>query len=574
MRLELANNAWRAELAEAPDAIIDVARRVVETNQAIHVPEIAVARGGRPAYYAATVHPLRGCLGAATGAIVVCAEVTDRVIAQRLGVARAALIWSGVLGGGADFANGALRSYAGDEWSTAVHADDSEAVATATQQAADEIEIRLRRADGDYRWFRVGFKLGPDGTRWFACASDIHDARAVEREISRLLASARAARAEAEQANRLKDQFLATLSHELRAPLTTMLLWEKLLRDDPQEPIRTQALDAIRQSALAQARMVGDLLDVSRAIAGKLFVDRRPLLLRTVVADALEAASPAALAKGLTLSCSGSRLGHVDGDVARLRQVLDNVLANAVKFTEPGGRIEVMLRRDAGTASIMITDTGRGIAPDYLERIFVPFHQADDLLARRDRGLGLGLAISRQLVELHGGTLTASSDGLGCGATLKLELPLSRRRRSARLNENVDSAALLRHKRILVIDDDERVRDALSLLLERAGAVVYAADSAAHGREVLETESPDVIVCDIAMPGEDGHSFVRTLRRLRIRIPTIALTAHALPADATLALDAGFDIHLAKPVSFEWLVTSIAALLRRSPHSDRGSAPT
>jgi signal transduction histidine kinase/ActR/RegA family two-component response regulator len=479
------------------------------------------------------------------------------------------LVWSGVVGAAPDYWNHAWLRTMGPalEWQLAVHVDDltrcHEAFAEAVRRrASTEIEARLRSAHGDERWYRVRFVVDPDESRWYGTAVDIDDAHAHAAERVELLAAARAARADAEQAMRLKDEFLATVSHELRAPVSTMLLWERVLREHHDPASRAQALDAIRQSALAQSRLVGDLLDVARAVSGKLYVDMRPVGVGELVTDALEAAVPAALAKGILLSHKVTRTAVVTGDVARLRQVLDNLLSNAIKFTDRGGRVMLSTRREDSMLIIEVEDTGRGIAPEFLERIFEPFHQTEDALTRRHGGLGLGLAIARQLVQLHGGTLVATSPGLRRGATMTIRMPLSRRRARAETpRSGMRRTNALEHKRVLVIDDDTHVRDALVLLLQRAGATVDAAQSAAVARILLERAVPDVIVCDIVMPVEDGYSFIRWLRAAGQRTPAIALTAHALEADAERATEAGFDLHLAKPVSFERLVTSIGSVL-------------
>jgi signal transduction histidine kinase/ActR/RegA family two-component response regulator len=568
---ELRNQAWCSHLITAPARILARIREVAQSGETVHEDEVAVDIEQRRRYYAAMLRPRRGCLGAPRGVIVVCIDVSEQVIARKLGVAHGTLVWSGVIGASTDYWNEAWLRTIGpaQDWQLAVHVDDltrcHEAFAQAVRRRASiAIDARLRRAGGDERWHRVRFVVDADESRWYGTAVDIDAAHAHEVERVELLEAARAARADAEQAMRLKDEFLATVSHELRAPVTTMLLWERVLREHHDPATRAQALDAIRQSALAQSRLVGDLLDVARAVSGKLYVDMRPVAVGELITGALEAALPAALAKGILLSHKVTRSAVVAGDVARLRQVLDNLLANAIKFTDRGGRVMLATRREDSMLIIDVQDTGRGIAPEFLERIFEPFHQAEDALTRRHGGLGLGLAIARQLVQLHGGTLVATSAGAGRGATMTIRLPLSRRRaRAESPRPGVRPTSALEHKRVLVIDDDTRVRDALVLLLQCAGATVDAAQSAAAARSVLERAVPDVIVCDIAMPVEDGYSFIRSLRAAGNQTPAIALTAHALEADAQRAAAAGFDLHLAKPVSFDRLVTSIGSVLDR-----------
>lgn len=563
----LRNRAWRRAMREVPSAIIARFAEVERTANDVALDELVIDGNRGRAYYTASIRTRRGCLGAPDGIVVICADVTEQVIARRLGVDGDALVLSGAGGSRADHIGGSWRRAIGDanDWQAVVHADDlarcQDAYAEAVRQrASSEIEARLRRVHGDFRWYRIQFFVDPLDARWSCTAIDIHDAHTLAAERIELLNAARAARADAEQANRLKDQFLASVSHELRAPVTTMLLWERVLREQHDSALRAQALDAIRQSAQAQSRLVGDLLDVSRAISGKLYVDLRTVGIGPLIGEALEAAMPVALAKGVRLTSRMTRPALVEGDVSRLRQVFDNLLGNAVKFTDSGGSVMLTTRREPGTIVIEIRDTGRGIASELLERIFQPFHQAEDLLTRRQGGLGLGLAISRQLVELHGGTLQAASAGPGHGSLMTVRLPTSRRRQRIETPRTGGRPVALTGKRLLVIDDDSRVREALVLLLRRTGAIIDAAASAAVGRTML-TREPDVIICDIAMPGEDGYSFIRTLRATGSQIPAIALTAHALEVDATRALDAGFDIHLAKPVSLDRLVTTIGSLV-------------
>lgn len=326
------------------------------------------------------------------------------------------------------------------DWLKVAHARDRprlmQAFSNVTRHAYSTCDVRLRRADGEYRWFRVCFTA--DSTRrgviarWYGVAIDIDDAHRVAIERDDVLASERNARAAAEQANRRKDQFLATVSHELRAPLTAMLLWSKVLRDGAVgAELRAQAIDAIYHSALAQSRLIGDLLDVSRAIAGKLNVDLRPTDIGNVIRKAVAAIAPVVAAKRIELESScAPALGAVRADAARLRQVLDNLLSNAVKFTLPGGRIAIAARRRGRAVIIEVKDTGRGIPPEFLPRVFEPFSQADDAVTRREGGLGLGLAIAKQLIELHHGSLAVSSPGRRRGATFRVVLPAAGPRRA------------------------------------------------------------------------------------------------------------------------------------------------
>lgn len=561
----LTNPAWRAQFSQLPSAL-HVPMLELERTGADQSLDMAQDLGLPPANYTIQLRALHGRDGSITGAIALCLDITNEVVARTLGVRQDALIWGGELPCAADYYNQAWCSYAGakadlDAVHPLEHGTCLEAIAHAARHGrAPDLEARIQRHDGEYRWHRVKLTAVASEGRWYAVARDVHELHDLTQERSDLVTSARTLRADAAQANRLKDEFIAIVSHELRAPVTTMLLWEKILREQNDPGARSQALDAIRQSALAQSRLVGDLLDVSRAASGKLHVDLRPMLLGDVICASLSAALPAALGRHISLSHEGLHPGQIAGDMARMRQVLDNLLANAIKFTEPGGSVTISTRTSAREIVIDIEDTGRGIPTELLERIFEPFHQSEDVLTRRHGGLGLGLAISRELVQLHGGSLTAASPGIGGGSTFSIRLPVSRRRRTREPSPDVPRASI-ENRRVLVIDDDERVREALLMLLRRAGATVDSASSAAHGREKLGATSPELMICDIAMPDEDGCSFIRRARAAGCKIPAIALSAHALEVDATHALAAGFDVHLAKPVHFDRLVSIIGSLL-------------
>ena len=574
----LANLAWRALHGEGGAACLrGQIDEVIRTGAAIHLAEVALAPDGGIARCAATLRPIRGDGGGAmTGVIVVCALITDEVLARELEVGPDALVWGGPSGGAPDYFNRAWCAYTGWPspaeagrpldlpWHDAIHAGDLpgcvQALGEVGRRRAADLVARVRRADGGYRRHRIRFEVA--APRWYGVAEDIEDARA-EAELAELLACEQRARVEAEQASQLKERFLAVISHELRTPLATMLLWEKVLRDETADvALRAQALEAIHQSALSQSRLVDDLLDVSRAISGKLHVDLRPLAIEGVLAAALDAIAPAALAKGIALTRRGRPVaGEVLADGVRLRQVLDNLLANAVKFTDRHGQITVSQMCEARSIAITVADNGRGIAPESLARLFEPFTQMDVSLTRENDGLGLGLAISKQLAALHHGELTAASAGLGCGATFTLRLLLAGPWRAASSAPRVTHPPSLVGIRVLVVDDDRHGREALMLLLERTGAAVGIADSAPTARGQILCRAPDIILCDIGMPGEDGHQFLRALRASGVNIPAIALTAYAMEKDAESAMAAGFDLHIAKPIDFGRLVEKITALV-------------
>ena len=568
-----ANAAWRKLFDRSSIAVqaLSAIDDVVRTAVALHLPELPLEAGGGPAYCAATLRPLRGVDGATVGVIVVCAVTTDAVLARKYHVGPDALLWSDQLAGGRPWLNARWLAFTGttakDRWQQAIHPDDLPrclyAFGEARRQRTSEVEVRIRGASRGFRWHRVGFATDDAGQRWFGTATDTHDEHTAQDERAELLSQAQSARADAEQANRLKDQFLAAVSHELRSPMTTLLLWEKVLHDNAVGPdVRAQALAAIRSSALAQSRLVGDLLDVSRAISGKLFVDLRPVDLAQVCREAVAALTPEAAQHGVTLTAKGlDEAAELQGDAVRLRQVVDNILTNAITFSDGKGQVAIAIHRKGRQINLVISDTGRGIAPEFLPHLFEAFSQNDDVLTRARGGLGLGLAIVKQLVDLHHGTVTATSAGLDHGTTLTISLPGSDTRSPAAGASSACVVPSLDGIRVLLIDDDPRVRGALELLLGRAGANVDTASSAEMGRAQIAAHEPTVIVCDIAMLGEDGYSFIRALRRTGSAVPAIALTAHAMATDAARAAEAGFDRHLAKPIDFDHLVATLHALL-------------
>ena len=554
-----------APLARLPPAVVATLARIVDGHPQ-WFPELELVPSGVPTYAALSAQPLHDAHGLVVGAVLVGEDTTDEVLARRLGVSSDVLVWSGALAHEADYANPACRRQRGANVATPpnIHRADRGQVTRAFGDAmrgehSHEAIVRLCHEKGASRWYRISFVV--EGGRWYGLARDVDEAHHFRVERDELMARERAAREQVEQANRMKDEFLSTVSHELRAPLTTMLLWETLLREGGDSPpLRQRALDVIRSSAQTQSRIVGDLLDVSRAVSGKLHVDLRRVSVAAIVDDAVAAARAASEARDVALVVvAEGDLGDVDADESRLRQVFGNLLSNAIKFSEPHGRVTVSLSRGPRRVSIAIQDDGRGIAAELMPRLFQPFTQMN---ADRDRyaaGLGVGLAIAKQLVELHRGTLEAKSSGVGRGATFTVVLPTVRTRRA---QTPPDRAPLpLSGIRTLVVDDDSRVRDALALLLARAGSTVRTADSAESARARLSDEILDVLVCDIAMPGEDGYSFLRDLRARGIRTPAVAVTARGSPAAARQALAAGFDRHLAKPIDIEHLIESLRQLV-------------
>ena len=412
---------------------------------------------------------------------------------------------------------------------------------------------------------------------------NINDRRRVEAERARLLASEQAARdaardgrAAAEAANRAKDEFLATLSHELRSPLGAILTWAHLLRSGSLDARKTaHALETIERSAKAQKRLIEDLLDVSCVVAGKLRLEVQPVDLAEVIEGALDVVRPAAEAKSVELESvlPGFRHGRVLGDPGRLQQVVCNLLANAIKFTPNGGHVAVRLEVVDSRAEIAVSDTGKGISADFLPHIFERFRQADSTTTRAHSGLGLGLAIVSHLVELHGGTVRAESRGEGQGTTFRVTLPLLSPELThwepvsppASCEVPYDWQPVLEGVRVLVVDDEADVREWLTAVLAQCRAEVTTAASVGEGLEALERVRPDVLMSDIGMPGEDGYALIRKVRTLDSErggeVPALALTGYASAEDRVRALAAGYQVHMSKPVDPAALVEAVTKLV-------------
>jgi two-component system CheB/CheR fusion protein len=441
------------------------------------------------------------------------------------------------------------------------------------------------------RLIPVQREIGADGGRWFmrrilpyrtadnridgvvVTFVDITDRKRSEAERIELLKREKAARVEAESANRVKDEFLATVSHELRTPLSAIMLWANVLtQTSPGANEISEGLSAIKGSAEAQRELVNDLLDTSRIISGNLRLHIRKVDLLAMIQDAAEAILPLAAAKNITATAKlDENIGLVGADAERLRQVIWNLLTNAIKFTTDGGKVELSARRIDREIEIRVADTGIGIAPEFLPIVFDRFRQADSSSTRSQSGLGLGLTISKQLVELHGGTIIASSPGRGLGATFTIRLPLApipRDGHSSRKEADIPRPipVSLDGVRILVVEDDAATRTALKALLENFHAAVTAVDCAAAALESIEGERPDLIVSDIGLPSVNGYQFIRQLRQREARaglapVPAVALTAFARDEDRQLALEAGFHHHIAKPADTDTLISVLHQLL-------------
>jgi PAS domain S-box-containing protein len=418
----------------------------------------------------------------------------------------------------------------------------------------------------------------PDGrTGQLAVTREITARRQAEADREQLLASERAARTEAERASQLKDEFLATVSHELRTPLNAILGYAGLMRRGVIKPSEVpDAVEVIERNARVQAQIIEDILDMSRIVSGKLRLDVQPVDLSAVVDAALDTVQPAADAKGIRLTRAvDPLLGLVSGDPNRLQQVVWNLLTNAIKFTPKGGRVEVALAREGAQVELSVSDNGQGIKLEFLPHVFDKFRQADASTTRKHGGLGLGLAIVRNLVEMHGGTIRAKSAGEGQGATFVMSLPLSAAHASVEADDHASDRPTLEpissvdrpsltEVSVLVVDDEPDARELVRRLLEDCGARVALAASTQEALDVLDRARVDVLVSDIGMPGEDGYQLIR---RVRARgregqgdIPAAALTAFARSEDRRRALQAGYQTHIAKPVEPMELVFAVASL--------------
>ena len=410
-----------------------------------------------------------------------------------------------------------------------------------------------------------------------ALSAEIEERTRIEQERVGLLLREQSARLEAEAANRLKDEFLATLSHELRTPLNAIMGWAHVLGQSPGDRQTVQrAAEVVRQNAAAQAQLIEDILDVSRIVGGNLHLDATTVNLKATIDAAIDSLVPGITAKAITVKRQLAEGVCVAGDRDRIQQVVWNLLSNALKFTPKGGLITVGLTEGDGDAEIVVTDNGIGITPDFLPYVFDRFRQADSSMSRRHSGLGLGMAIVRHLVELHGGTASVESGGEGKGATFRLRLPTRRAevapiqpREERQPPEPVTGGGGLELDRlqglhVLIVEDDTDSRNVLALLLEKLGALVEAVPSAKEAMARVVNRRPDVIVSDIGMPEEDGYSLIRRLRQMPAdqekKLPAIALTAYARKQDADAAINAGYDRHLPKPVAPAELIRAIKSI--------------
>jgi len=487
------------------------------------------------------------------------------------------------------FTGRTMEQEAGKGWTQSMHPDDRERCRQNYDTHFDDrkpfaIEYRLRRADGEYRWvLDQGIPLyegeGSTFSGYIGSCIDITDRRLAEEQKAALLDAERAARMESERIGRMKDEFLGTLSHELRTPLSAILGWSQMLTRGESDPEQVkQGLEAIARNARAQTQIIEDLLDMSRIISGKIRLNVQPINPCDVVEAAIESIQPAAEAKKIRLvKVIDPLAGPVSGDPGRLQQVVWNLLTNAIKFTPAAGKVEVVLQRVNSHVEICVADTGAGIKPEFLPHVFERFRQDDSSTTRKHGGLGIGLSIVKQLVELHGGSVQVSSDGENCGATFVVALPMAvtrvdaaeERRHPTAIDGNVRyEPPRLDGVRVLVVDDDADTRFLIQRIFGLYGAVVTVAGSGADALLAVVGERPQIIVSDIGMPMMDGFEFIRRVRALPAEqgasTPAIALTAFARSEDRQRALMAGYQMHMAKPVEPAELVIACGSLVGRS----------
>jgi signal transduction histidine kinase/CheY-like chemotaxis protein len=521
--------------------------------------------------------------------LVLAAFVIESLLARQLGPASPVLLlpfatvlaaWFGGLGPGllaTALSVGLAQAYvldpADSERDRAIQLAITALLGVVISLMAHLLRRATRQAEGADRQ-RLG-ALENISDSFLAVDRELTELKRTEEGLRGAKEDAERGRVEAETANRMKDQFLATLSHELRTPVNAITGWTQILRSGQLDAAGVQrALDVIERNARLQGQLIGDLLDVSGIISGKLRLEMRPAYPSEIVETALAAVLPAAEAKEIRVERAlDSGAGPVLADPDRLQQVVINLLGNAVKFSPRGGRIEVRLEEDDGEVRLQVSDSGEGIEPALLPHIFDFFWQADASTTRRQGGLGLGLAIVREIVELHGGGVSAASPGKGQGAVLTVSLPLLQTQEAEGSGASEPAGppaggdgSPLAGLRVLAVEDDEATLDALTELLTLQGADVAGAPSVDRALETLPRFRPDVLVSDIGMPERDGYELIREIRAQghdAAELPAVAVTAFASPEDRRRALAAGFQVHLAKPVDPRELTHVIAALAGR-----------
>lgn len=471
-----------------------------------------------------------------------------------------------------------------DYFISSLHDEDRDRVVNELREAQVNgtefnVQYRVISSDQSVQWLSLRGKTFYDAEHnpasMMGVVRKITENKLAAEELARINENVRKARDEAEEANRAKDYFLAIVSHELRSPLNAILGWAKiLLTKEVDEKTHRNALETIERSAKAQAKLIEDLVDSSRIASGKLRLELRPINLHEIVRNVFNSQKPIAETRNIQLELeSNDKSAEVFGDSVRLQQVFTNLLTNALKFTPESGKVSIKCETNQDTAKISVQDNGQGISPEYLPKIFRQFAQADENVSRDKSGLGLGLAIVKTLVEKHGGKISVQSLGLGQGATFTVTLPLIKVEAKNPEANNDDSQAesqLLDGIRVLVVEDDQDSREVLQLLLEQSGAKVESAESAAEAWKLLtasDEEVPDIIVSDLAMPVEDGYSFISRLRHLEKgevkEIPAMALSAFASAENKAKAYECGFQLYHTKPFEPDGIVKDILLLVKK-----------
>lgn len=501
-----------------------------------------------------------------------------------------------------EFTGRTMAEEVGDGWTQGVYSDELENCRNIYSASFDErkdfsIEYRLRRSDGEYRWVLNNgtARFAPNGEflGYIGSCIDIHDRKKAEAENTRLLEESRHAHAQAEVASRLKDEFIGTVSHELRTPLNAILGWTQMMHGGlVGEAQISKAIDVIERNARSQAQLIEDLLDITRITSGKFRLTVRPVNLAQVVEASIDTTRPAAEAKEITIiKALDTDDGTISGDADRLQQVIWNLLSNAVKFTPRQGTIEVRLEKIGSFVEIVIKDTGKGIEPEFLPYVFDRFRQQDGATTRKFGGLGIGLAIVRNIAELHGGTVRADSEGEGKGATFTVRLPVRaitevKKSPSGETDERIVPAVGftrvpelsidLQGVKVVVVDDETDARELLSSLLTIYGADVTSCDSAMKALDVIPSVKPQVLVSDVGMPGMDGFALIKKVREFAPedggQVPAIALTAYTRIEDRVRALSQGFQMFVPKPVEPGELVAAIKSLAGLNESSGNNEA--
>jgi PAS domain S-box-containing protein len=477
-----------------------------------------------------------------------------------------------------------------DDLLPAIHPDDRERVAREFEQAIKnreeyKSEYRVIWRNGSVHWIfsrgSVNYDKNGAPQNVVGVTLDITERKEAEKQREKLLEREQAARSAAESANRLKDEFLATISHELRTPLNAMLGWASLLRSGQlSQEESARALNTIERNARAQAEIIEDLLDVSRIITGKLSLEIKPVEPVSLVRAVIESLQPTAAARKINITQKAATgISLIMGDSARIQQIIWNLLSNAIKFTPQGGQVEIDLLPENEYLTISVRDNGQGIEPEFLPFVFDRFLQADGTTTRTYGGLGLGLAIVRHLVELHGGIVQAESDGEGKGATFTVKLPLMPERiQKSETNGHLpivsdnqlknEACNDLKGLKILAVDDEADSLELIKIFLERCGAKVLTASSVSEALIHLDTSAPDVLVSDIGMPEADGYELIKKIRALPPErggnIPAVALTAYARSEDKIRAVSSGFQTHLSKPFEIEDLLKTISGVINKN----------